>query len=126
LIATAPSIIRNVGSNPPLRRERIDDNASIWGGLFDDSGVNRPAGANQTSARSEASGGADILRGVADYKTICWLKLMFRRRALVKYGIRFLARTGVGKAMRANIRPDNECPLNLETGCEIGEPDLEL
>ena len=112
----------------PIRcfAERVDDDAGIRYGFSDDSGIGRPAGANQTSARSEASGSADILRGITDHKTICQLKVMFRCRTVVKYGIGLLARTRVGKPMRAHIRPDNEGSLHLETGREISEPDLEL
>ena len=90
---------RSLEMQDPIRcfGERVDDDAGIWRGFFDDTGVSRPAGAHQTSARSEASGGADILRRIADYKAICWLKLMFSCRTVVKYGFGFLQGHGSAK-----------------------------
>jgi hypothetical protein len=39
--------------------EGIEYDAGIWRDFLDNTGVNRPAGANQTSAHSEACGSAD-------------------------------------------------------------------
>src|SRR3954466_13476310 len=112
----------------PVRRfgERTDDDAGIRRGLFDNARVSRPAGADQASARSETSGGAHIHWGIADDKTICRIKLMLGRCAIVKQSIRFLTETRFGKAMRAYIRADNDGTLQLKLGCETREPDFEL
>ena len=112
----------------PVRRfiERTDDDAGIRRGPFDNARISRPAGADQASARSETSGGAHILRGIADYKTICRIKLVLGRCAIVKQGIRFLTEARFGKAMRAYIRAYNDGALPLELGCETRKPDFEL
>ena len=106
--------------------ERAYDDAGMWCGFFDYTRICRPARTNQASARSEVFRRANILRRITDDKTVCRCKLMFDYCAIVKKGIRFLARTRVGEAMRAYIGADQDSALHLKTACEAREPGLEL
>jgi len=114
-------------SQDPIYRpgKRIDDDCRVLYRYLDDLWVARPAGTNETSARTKA-GCADVLRRITYHETVSGHQLVVGCCEVVEQDVRFLACARFGSAVGTNIWAYDVCTLSLQTLREGREPCLKF
>src|SRR6185503_12877227 len=80
----------------------------------------------QTASCAQTPGRPDIIRGIANHEGRRLIDSVFTRGTFVEPCVWLLARTRLRKAMRTDVRSDDDRATECQIGSEAGEPRFEL